>query len=479
MAISFVGSLPFVGANNGGNVTLTFSNLVTSGGGAATLQQGDLVVCAFATSSTTDNTLAVSSAGWTKRNEHYSNGSTYDTNLAVFYKFMGASPDTSCVFTGPGGASFGSCGEAFAFRGVDPTTPFDIADVLASGTATSAPNPGSVTPSTAGAWPLIVGAGSAGTGAAFTAPTGLSVTTNHFRSGNHAETNDIALGVGIKTDWASGAFDCPAFGGGNASAANSWSSISMALRPEPTIATVNSGSHSHTASSPSVAAKSSVSADSGVHSHAGTGPALTAGSPSASVNSAGHGHAAGSPTVSAKSSVSVNGSSHGASSTSPVLAAKSSATVNGGVHAQAGGSPTLSAKSTLSVSGSAHALSSTLPALTVKSTVAVNSAAHGQAAGSPSMAVVGLVSIDGAGHGHTAEQASLTAGSNALSVADGSHGHAATESGLTANATAAVNDNYIGLVSTSPGNACSRRTVARPTFLRAFTRPRNISRGTR
>ena len=231
MAISFVGSLPPVGANNGGNVTLSFSNLVNSAGGAATLQQGDIVVCAYACSGTADHAMSTSSAGWNEISpEVYANG-TIDTNLAVYWKIMGASPDTSFVAVGPGGTSNGTIAVAFAFRGAHATTPFSIAATTATGTGTSVPNPASITPTTAGSWPICIRAGVAGTGAAFTVPADLSSTTNHFRSANHAETNDVAIGLGFKTNWASGAFDCAAFGGGNVNASNSWGAISLVLEP--------------------------------------------------------------------------------------------------------------------------------------------------------------------------------------------------------------------------------------------------------
>lgn len=233
MAISFVGSLPTVGANNGGNVTLTFSNLVDSAGAAATLQQGDVVVCAYASSGTADAAMSTSSAGWTEVHENYANGTSNDTNLALYYKVMGASPDTSFVAVGPTGNSNGTIGVAMAFRGVDPAV-LDIAFVAgshaAAGTATTRPNPPSINPSGAGAWPVVVGAGAAAAGAAFTNPGDLSSTTNHFRSGNHAETIDIAIGMGFKTDWTSGAFDPAQFTGGVSNAGDSWAAIVIALK---------------------------------------------------------------------------------------------------------------------------------------------------------------------------------------------------------------------------------------------------------
>ncbi len=238
MAISFVGSLPAVGANNGGNVTLTFSNLVDAAGAAATLLQNDVVVCAYASSGTADAAMSTSSSGWTEVSpEAYANG-TIDTNLAVYYKVMGVSPDTSFVAVGPGGASNGTMGVAMAFRGVDAAV-LDVAvPTPAAGTATSVPNAPAITPATSGAWPVVIGAGAAAAGATF-GHTDLSSTTNHFRTGNHAETNDIAIGIGIKTDWASGAFDPAVWTGGNANASNSWAAFSLALKPGATPTTVS------------------------------------------------------------------------------------------------------------------------------------------------------------------------------------------------------------------------------------------------
>lgn len=229
MPNSWAASLPAVGANNGGNVSLTFSNLRDAANAAYTLVQDDVVIAAYACSGTADFAMATSSAGWTLLGEHYSNG-TLDTNVAVFAKKMTASPDASSTFTGPGGASNGTIGVAAVLKGADIAA-LDVAAVLAAGTGTSVPNPGAITPATAGAFICVVGAGTAAAGAVFTNPGDLATATNHFRSGNHAETNDIAIGMGFKENWTSGAFDPAAWGGGNVNASNSWAAITLAIRP--------------------------------------------------------------------------------------------------------------------------------------------------------------------------------------------------------------------------------------------------------
>lgn len=238
MAISFVGSMAPVGANNGGNVTLTFtgaSGLLDASGAQASLQQGDVVVCVYASSGVADAAMSTSSSGWTEVHEGYANGTSNDTNLALYYKVMGASPDTSFVAVGPTGNNNGTIATAFAFRGVDAAV-LDVAFVagshFATGTGSTRPDAPAITPVTAGAWIVVAGAGAAAAGATY-ASSDLSSTTNHFRTGNHAETIDIAIGVGIKTDWTSGAFNPAAWTGGAANAGDSWAAIIVALKPAP------------------------------------------------------------------------------------------------------------------------------------------------------------------------------------------------------------------------------------------------------
>jgi hypothetical protein len=225
-----------VGANNGANVTLTFTGatgLLDAAGGQATLLQGDVVVVPYATSAVTDGAMSEGSATYTVVHEAYSNGTANDTNLWLGYKVMGGTPDTTITVLGTGGANHGTIATAFAFRGVDAAV-LDVAFVAgshaATGTASTRPNAPAITPNTAGAWIVVAGGGAAATGGAFTNPGDLSATTNHFRSANHAETIDIAIGMGIKTDWVSGAFDPAAWTGGVANAGDSWAAMVIALK---------------------------------------------------------------------------------------------------------------------------------------------------------------------------------------------------------------------------------------------------------
>jgi hypothetical protein len=521
MANSWAASLPTVGANNGGNVTLTFSNFVNAAGSAYTLVQDDIVVAAYACSGTSDHAMATSSAGWTLLGEHYSNG-TIDTNLAVFAKKMTAAPDASITFTGPTGASNGTIGVAHVIKGADIAA-LDVAAVLAAGTGTSVPNPGSVTPSTAGAFIAVVGAGAAAAGAAFTNPGDLSATANHFRSGNHAETNDIAIGFGWKEDWASGAFDPAAWGGGNVNASNSWVAITLAIKPVAAAVplTPDNSAHSHTASSPLVEgtwAADEMFADPGFNvgiagsgigwSGANGGWSIdTALSAAVGASAAGYvwdnaasavdgnryswelrvsNYSAGTVRVYAGASAGVGSSISSNGTFSGTL------TANGGgeaglnspdgfigrveyaslrpvpvvipsnsSHDHSSSSPGISANSSVTVNSALHAHSSTSPSLAAHdpaTSVAVNSSVHAHETTQPALVFVPAVAIHSSAHAHSSTQPTLAAKSD-VSVNSILHDHSSTQPNLAAKSSVSANSAVHSHAATSPTLA-ARSSVA-------------------
>jgi hypothetical protein len=128
-----------------------------------------------------------------------------------------------------------------AFRGVDTTTMLDVAIVTATGTGSQKPNPGSITPTTAGAMVVVMGSGAATTGALLTNGGDLSSTTNEFRSGYTDESVDASIGMGIFR-WTSGAFDPAQFGSTSSDAAEqAWAAAVIALRPGPLLDTISEG----------------------------------------------------------------------------------------------------------------------------------------------------------------------------------------------------------------------------------------------
>jgi len=207
-----------------------------SGGGASgstflAATSGQLLVAVYAVASTADRALTISSASGGTWNlvasELYAND-TYDTNLRVAWKFADAVGLDNTVNYSSDAAS-GDAGAAlvFAFSGVSQSSPLDVTPITASGTNGGRPDPGAITPATAGSIVLVLGAAALNS-VSDLVPTGLSDTIS--RQGP-ASTNRIVVAGGTSA-WTSGALDPAAWtGGGGASAAASWAAVTMALRP--------------------------------------------------------------------------------------------------------------------------------------------------------------------------------------------------------------------------------------------------------
>lgn len=227
MAIQFVGGRIQAqpGANSGS--TNIFLNLLT-GGISSTAVAGDLVVAVYSTGSTVDQTLTITGTGayTTIASELYSNGTSYDTNLLVAYRFI--TTDTSTSFGASGSAADAAALGVFVWRGVDTTTPLDVAATTATGTGTGRPTPPAITPTTSGAEIVAVGASAAATGAVFT-----TATLSNFFTVTSPDTNDANLGFG-SFDWVSGTYTPAQFGGGTTNAVDSWAALTLALRPATT-----------------------------------------------------------------------------------------------------------------------------------------------------------------------------------------------------------------------------------------------------
>lgn len=185
---------------------------------------GDTVIVIPAIGSNADRDMIITS-GYTELADHYVNGTTYDANIGAFLKTLAAA-DTTVTFGSSGSANDAQGGVLLLFRGVDPTTPLDVAVVLDQATGAGAPNPAAITPVTTGAIGVFGGAQAAATAANLT-----SSDLTAFRQVIQVDTNDIAVGAGF-IEWSgAGAIDPAAFGGGSSNAANSWASVSLVLRP--------------------------------------------------------------------------------------------------------------------------------------------------------------------------------------------------------------------------------------------------------
>lgn len=228
--IQFVGgaSAGKLGATSG-TTTIALDGGLT-GGIASSVAAGDLVIAAFATGSAADRTLAITDGtnGYTLiGSEQYAND-TEDTNLRIAYKFMGVTPDAATTFGPTGNNADSGAMAVYVFRGVDPTTPLDVTVTQDAGTDTSRANPPAITPTTAGAFVVCVGAG-AHDGGEDTFTSGDL--TGFLTQAGADDTNDITLGIGHHA-WTSSEFNAAAFGHSQADSVNySWAATTIALRP--------------------------------------------------------------------------------------------------------------------------------------------------------------------------------------------------------------------------------------------------------
>lgn len=230
MAIQYVGGV----SSGRAGATTTASQSLTSltGGIASAPAAGDLVVVWVSTATASGyapSTLAVS--GYSTETMQSQTGVTNYAYAQLSWKVMTSTPDTSITIPSSGNARNAQSWAVHVFRGVDASTPFDVASQNATGTATGRPDPAAITPSTAGAWILWLGASAAGTGATYTAPTDFSA---GWLTDTEVDTYDSMLGAGYYTGWTSGAYNPAAISaGGTTGSTDSWVAKTSALRPKP------------------------------------------------------------------------------------------------------------------------------------------------------------------------------------------------------------------------------------------------------
>jgi hypothetical protein len=144
--ITIVGTAQAGSNNNGGDVTLTFDGSPAE----------DDVVILFGGNGTTGaaNPLGPSTGGYAE--ETSTVDLTNALSLGVWWKVMGATPDTTVVGQGSGSGTDATVYLCYVLRGVDTTTPMDAAAVTGSMTNTATPDPPSITTLTDKAW--VIGA---------------------------------------------------------------------------------------------------------------------------------------------------------------------------------------------------------------------------------------------------------------------------------------------------------------------------------
>jgi len=227
VAISYVGAAT---SQNGNAVSLAS----LSGGIGGPVLEGDFVLVGHSMASTANQAPLVTQAGFTNLTDLFGDDSV-DINLVVAHKRMGSTPDTSVTVNTVGTISADAHNTvALVFRGVDPTTPFDVTHTTAVGANTGVPNPAAITPVTAGAQIVLIVAGAFtgfAAGSTYTAaPSGYGDLVQAILT---STSRDGMIGAARKAWSGSGADDPGTFATLNASASSSWAAYTIALRPAP------------------------------------------------------------------------------------------------------------------------------------------------------------------------------------------------------------------------------------------------------
>lgn len=221
--LQYVGGTTYVNdADATPNVPLTS----LTGGLASAPAAGDIVIVALASGSAGTN-RNISATGYTEVADLYSDD-TQDANMYVGYKVLSGA-DTVIDLDNDGGSLTASA--VHVWRGQN-ATPLDVTSTTATGIDTARPNPPSITPTTAGAVVIVMGAGcSAGDDSASPlTQSGSELSNFRAASENNGTTRTVHVAIGSKA-WTSGAFDPVAFTGAAADATDSWCAVSLALRP--------------------------------------------------------------------------------------------------------------------------------------------------------------------------------------------------------------------------------------------------------
>lgn len=226
--IQYVGGVTSTRTGNDGVTTHNVSLTSLTGGIGTQPAAGDIVIVAYTDCTSVDRDMAVS--GYTEVADLYQND-VDDCNMGVFYKVMSGSPDTSVNITVFPNLNANHSSVIQVFRGVNTTTPMDVAATTAGAVSSGVPNPPSITPVTAGA--VVVGIGAYG--AQWALGTALTSALTNFitrRTTSAPSTNRAnGIGMGWTGPWSSGAVNPAAFGGGTTDSDASWNAVCMALRP--------------------------------------------------------------------------------------------------------------------------------------------------------------------------------------------------------------------------------------------------------
>lgn len=223
--------IQYVGGTTGSTLgtasSWTISLTSLTGGIASAPAAGDFVVVFYGVGSLGESSAyALSVTGYTQQALVFSND-LYEAHLLVATKRLSGA-DTSITLSQTYDTSDAGAAVVHVFRGVDPTTPMDVAVQTSTAIDTVLADPPAITPVTAGAW--VVAAGCGGHERIRDSFTSSDLTA--FLSTGQSETSgDVTIGAGYVAD-ATGAIDPAQFGFTDSSLGiHAAAAATLALRP--------------------------------------------------------------------------------------------------------------------------------------------------------------------------------------------------------------------------------------------------------
>ena len=227
--LEYVGSNSGSVSNSGSPAAISVSLTALTGGSGAAALEGDIVIAIVGDCSSTNVNTGVATAGYTELCNLYVSDS-FDSNLIVEWKIMGATPDTTVLTDVGGTTDFASTCVVHVWRNVDQTTPIDATTTTATGGNTGDVNPPSITPVTTNAVVIACGTSGNSGGASITYSSIPGLSNTAQLQGEGPTIRDCLVGVG-SVAWTSGAVDPSAWTITSDSTSWSYAAASIALRP--------------------------------------------------------------------------------------------------------------------------------------------------------------------------------------------------------------------------------------------------------
>ena len=198
--LKFVGSRTYSRDGTTDDVTVPINSL--SGGVASAPREGDLVIIYVGVASRVSPESVPTPSGWTLL-VNKSESDSEATDLSVYYKVMGSTPDTGMVISGGSQDNGNAMATAvFVYAGASSATPV-FSDASQPNTAeVDAP---AITPTLSGSVILAGGASAHSDGVKVYDTSGFSQFAGFETSGAN-DIHDATVGVG-RVAWTAGAFD--------------------------------------------------------------------------------------------------------------------------------------------------------------------------------------------------------------------------------------------------------------------------------